>query len=400
MDNTGKLLEGIRVIDLSRFVSGPYCSQLMGDMGADVIKIEHPVTGDGTRRWGMKGLGMDNPYFLSVNRSKRSVAVDIKNKQGRDVIEALAMKADVIITNSKYGSLEAAGLGYERLRAGNPGLVFCEITGFGSHGPYRDRPAFDFPTQAQSGLMSVIGDPDGTPMKIGVPMIDIMTAMQAFAGIQAALVHRARTGKGTKISTSLLETALASMTNVVSDYINEGVVPERWGNGHPNLAPYAAYRASDGWFTVGVATEGQWKKFCDVIGRPDLTDDPRFATNQQRLAHRRELDEVIAPNVLTKTKQGCLEALQDQGVPCAPLNTVPEIIADPHVQEIEMVAELPHPTLGQVKMIRSAISVEDKPLEITMRPPTLGEHTEEVLRDLLGLGAAEIAALREAKAIR
>jgi crotonobetainyl-CoA:carnitine CoA-transferase CaiB-like acyl-CoA transferase len=400
MENGTKLLEGIRVIDLSRFVSGPYCTMLMGDMGADVIKIEHPVTGDGTRRWGMQGLGMDNPYFLSVNRSKRSVAVDIKNKRGRDVIEALVMQADVVITNAKYGSLEAAGLGYERLRAGNPGLVYCEITGFGGHGPYRDRPAFDFPTQAQSGLMSVIGEPDGAPMKIGVPMIDIMTAMQAFGGIQAALVQRARTGEGTKISTSLLETALASMTNVISDYINEGVEPERWGNGHPNLAPYAAYRAADGWITVGVATEGQWKQFCGVIGRPDLAEDPRFATNQARLGHRRELDEAIAPAVLAKSKHACLEALQDRGVPCAPLNTVPEIMADPHVREIGMVAELPHPTLGEVKMIRSAISVEDQPIQITLRPPTFGEHTDEVLRDLLNLDDTEIAALREAKAIR
>jgi formyl-CoA transferase len=236
-------------------------------------------------------------------------------------------------------------------------------------------------------------------MKIGVPMIDIMTSMQALAGIQAALLHRERTGKGTKISTSLLESALASMTNVISDYVNEGIVPQRWGNGHPNLAPYAAYQASDGWLTVGVATEGQWAKFCTVIGRPELATDPRFATNQDRLGHRRLLDEVVAPAIAATTKQGCLEALQAAGVPCAPLNTVPEIIADPHVQAIGMVQELPHPSLGRVKMVRPAISVEDAPIALERPPPTFAQHTDEILGGLLCLEKAAIGALREAGAV-
>ena len=395
-----KPLEGIRVLDLSRFVSGPYCTMLMGDLGADVIKVEHAKYGDGTRRWGMVGLGPDNPYFLSVNRSKRSVAVDIKHPQGMQLILDLTAKSDVLIGNSKYGSLEASGLGYERLSAINPGLIYCEVTGFGNRGPYRDQPAFDFPTQAQSGLMSVIGEFDGTPMKVGVPIIDIMTAMQALAAIQAALIQRGRTGRGAKVSTSLLESALASMTNVISDYINEGVVPERWGNGHPNLAPYAAYQTADGWLTVGVATEGQWVKFCRVIGQPDLAIDPRFATNQDRLKHRRLLDEAVAPALRKMNKQICLGALQTEGVPCAPVNTVPESIADPQILALGMMQELPHPSLGSVKVIRSAISIGDEPLSIERAPPTFGQHTDEVLRELLGLTEQQIAELRESKAIR
>ncbi len=394
-----KLLEGIRVLDLSRFVSGPYCTQLMGDLGADVIKVEHAKYGDGTRRWGMVGLGPDNPYFLSVNRSKRSIGVDIKHPSGREIVLSLATKSDVMISNALYGALDAAGLGYEHVRAVNPRIVYCEITGFGGHGPYRDRPAFDFPTQAQSGLMSVIGEPEGAPMKIGVPMIDVMTSMQALAGIQAALLHRERTGKGTKISTSLLESALSSMTNVISDYINAGVVPQRWGNGHPNLAPYAAYQAQDGWLTVGVATEGQWAKFCTVIGRSELGADPLFATNQDRLAHRRLLDETVAPAIADMTKQACLEGLQAAGVPCAPLNTVPEIIADPHVEAIGMVQELPHPSLGRVKMVRPAISIEDTPIAVERPPPTFAQHTDEILGEVLCLDKAAIDALREAGAV-
>jgi crotonobetainyl-CoA:carnitine CoA-transferase CaiB-like acyl-CoA transferase len=396
----GKLLDGIRVLDLSRFISGPYCTMLLGDMGADVIKVEHAKTGDGTRRWGMKGMGPDNPYFLSVNRSKRSIAVDIKHPKGQELVTALALKSDVFINNSKFGSLDAVGLGYEHLHALNPRLIYCEVTGFGGHGPYRDRAAFDFPTQAESGLMSVIGEPDGTPMKVGVPVVDVLTSMQALSGILAALVQRGRTGKGTKVSTSLLESAIATMTNVVSDYINGGVVPQRWGNGHPNLAPYAAYRAQDGWITVGVATEGQWQKFCDVLGRPDLKADPRFATNQMRLQYRKDLDEAVGPAILRKTRQQCLAELQGQDVPCAPLNTVPEILADPHVQALGLVQELDHPTLDRVRLVRSAISIEDQPLAILRRPPTLGEHTDEILREVLALNDTQIAALRVAQAIR
>jgi crotonobetainyl-CoA:carnitine CoA-transferase CaiB-like acyl-CoA transferase len=395
-----KLLEGIRVLDLSRFVSGPYCTMLMGDLGADVIKVEHTVGGDGTRYWGMKGGGPDNPYYMSVNRSKRSIAVDLKNPKGVEVVLELAKKSDVVVSNLKFGSMDKMGLGFERLHAINPGLVVCEVSGFGNRGPYRDFPAFDFPTQARSGLMSVIGEADGSPMKIGVPMIDITTAMQALAGIQAALIQRARTGKGVKISTSLLESALASMTNVIGDYINGGAVPERWGNGHPNLAPYAGYKASDGWVTVGVATEGQWDKFCDVIDRPDIKVDPRFATNQMRLQHRKELDAAIAPAVLKMSKAECLAALEANGVPCAPLNTVPEIIGDPHVAALGMVQDIAHPTHERIKYIRPPISVNDETLAIDRAPPTLGQHTDEVLRDVLSMSESDIQALRDAKAIR
>lgn len=394
------LLEGVRVLDLSRFVSGPYCSMVLGDHGADVIKVEHAKTGDGTRRWSMPGLGQNNPYFLSVNRSKRSIGIDVKQPGGRDIVERLAAMSDVMIHNFKFGAMEELGLGYERMRALNPRLIYCEITGYGGEGPYRDRPAFDFPIQAQSGLMSVIGEPDGAPMKVGVPAVDVITGLQALSGIQAALYRREKTGLGTKISTSLLESALATMTNVVSDYINTGEAPQRWGNGHPNLAPYAAYRASDGWLTVGVATEPQWQRFCDVIGRPDLREDPRYATNPARLQHRKALDQAVGPEFLRDRKDAWLARLEQAGIPSAPLNTVPEIIADPHVQAIGMVEEVAHPELERIRMVRSPVSIDDRHIPIRRAPPTFGEHTDEILRELLGLEDGAIRSLRESGAIR
>ena len=389
------LLTGVRVLDLSRFVSGPYCSMVLGDLGADVIKVEHAKTGDGTRRWSLPHLGQNNPYFMSVNRSKRSIGIDAKNAEGRDIIEKLALQSDVLIHNFKYGALDGLGLGYEHLHALHPRLIFCEITGYGSEGPYRDRPAFDFPIQAQSGLMSVIGEAKGTPMKVGVPAIDVMTAMQALAGIQAALYKREKTGLGTKISTSLLETALASMTNVVSDYLVAGTAPRRWGNGHPDLAPYAAYQASDGWLTVGVATEPQWARFCSIIERPDLKDDVRFATNPVRLENREALDLAAGAAFGKATKALWLDKLQQGGVPCAPINTIPEIIADPQVQAIGMVQPVDHPTLKGARMIRSPLSVDGHYLPIKRPPPTLGQHTDEILTDLLGMNQTDIERLKK-----
>ena len=394
-----ELLKGVRVLDLSRFVSGPYCSMVLGDLGADVIKVEHAKFGDGTRRWSLPHLGANNPYFLSVNRSKRSIGIDVKHPEGRDLIERLALLSDVLIHNFKYGALDALGLGYEKLAALNPRLIFCEITGYGGEGPYRDLPAFDFPIQAQSGLMSVIGEPKGMPMKVGLPAIDIMTSMQACAGIQAALYNREKTGFGTKISTSLLETALASMTNVISDYIVAGAEPRRWGNGHPDLAPYAAYRTADGWLTVGVATEPQWQRFCEIIGRQDLQLDARFASNPVRLENREALDAEVAAEFLKDGKLSWLDRMQKAGVPCAPINTIPEIIADPHVQAIKMVQHVAHPELDEIRMIRSPLSIEDRHIPIKRAPPTLGQHTDEILSGLLGFDEARIKGLREAGAI-
>lgn len=395
-----ELLDGMRVIDLSRYVSGPNCTMILGDLGADVIKIEHPRTGDGTRRWGMVGMGMDNPYFLSVNRSKRSVAIDIKHPEGQDLIKALAKESDVLIHNFKFGSLDAVGLGWEVLHELNPRLVLCEISGYGDSGPYRDRPAFDFPTQAQSGLMSVIGEADGTPMKVGVPILDVATSLFACNGILAALISRERTGLGTRISTSLLESALACMTNVMSDYLVGNKSPARWGNGHPNLAPYAAFKGSDGWFTIGVATEGQWINLCKVINRPDLATDERFATNQARLANRDALDDVLAPEFLKDTRTKWLDEMNASGIPCAPINTIPQIVEDPQIQAIGMIEETAHPELGSIRMVRSPISIDSATIPIHRPPPTLGQHTDEVLSGVLGIGAEKLAALRHAGTIR
>ncbi len=395
-----KLLEGVRVLDLSRFVSGPYCSMVLGDHGAEIIKVEHAKYGDGTRRWSKPELGLNNPYFLSVNRNKRSIGVDLKQKDGREIVEKIAGVSDVLVHNFKLGSMERMGLGYDNLKRVNPRLIYCEITGYGGEGPYRNRAAFDFPIQAESGLMSVIGERAGAPMKVGVPIIDIVTGLQALSGVQAALYHREKTGEGVKISTSLLESALAAMTNVVSDYIVAGVTPRRWGNGHPNLAPYAAYEASDGWLTVGVATEPQWGRFCDIIGRRDLKSDPRYADNPARLEHRDELDGEVGPEFMRDCKANWLAKLAEADVPSAPLNTVQEIIADPHVTAISMVNKVAHSELGEISMIRSPVSINDEHIPIEHAPPLFAEHTDAVLRDLLHFDDATIVQLRNAGAVR
>lgn len=396
---THEPLKGVRVLDLSRFVSGPYCAMLLGDFGADVIKVEHPVTGDGTRRWSLPGIGPDNPYFMSVNRSKRSIGLDLKSETGKDVVKALAAKSDVLVSNFKAGALDRMGLGYDTLSEINPRLVYCEITGYGDTGPKRDHPAFDFPIQAESGLMSVIGEPDGAPMKVGFPVMDVLTALHACNGIQAALLGREKTGRGVKVSLSLIEAALASMTNIVSDYLIGDVEPVRWGNGHPNLAPYAAYPTEDGWLTVGVATEPQWQRFCEILERPDLQADERFAENPVRLAHRKELDDVLAPIFATDTRDAWLQKLKTANIPCAPINTVPQILADPQVEALEAVQTVAHPKYETIKMVRPPVSWNHERIKIPKRPPTLGEHTEVVLKEVLGMDDAAIASLREARAI-
>ena len=392
-------LHGIRVVDLTRFISGPYCAMYLGDLGADIIKVEHPVEGDGTRRWGSGPFPADNPYYLSVNRNKRSIGLDLKNALGMKVLEDLISRSDVLLTNSIPGALMQMGLPDQRIRALNPNLVQCQITGYGDSGPDSQRGAFDFTIQAESGLMSLIGEPAGAPMKVAVPIMDVVTGMNGCIAVLAALLARQAGGAPAKVSTSMMETALTCMPNIVSDYLVGGIVPQRNGNAHPNLVPYEIYETQDRWLALGLGNEPQWARFCELTRRPDLRQDPRFATNVARTSHREELNVELKPIFAAHPLQWWMRTLHEAAIPCAPVNTVPEALASEQVQALDLVKQVPHPLYGSLKMARSPISVDGSPLEIRSAPPYLGQHTQEILADVLELSDAAIAELRAAKAI-
>jgi crotonobetainyl-CoA:carnitine CoA-transferase CaiB-like acyl-CoA transferase len=388
-------LQGIRVVDLTRFISGPYCAMYLGDLGASIIKVEHPTQGDGTRRWGSGPHPADNPYYLSVNRNKRSLGLDIKSPGGQAILEALLSRSDVLITNSIPGSLEEIGLTEARLEHLNPGLVHCQITGYGDHGPARQRGAFDFTIQAESGLMSIVGDPEGKPTKVGAPIMDVLTGMNACIALLAALVQK-RSGRTVrKVATSMLETALASMPNIVSDYLVGGLIPERYGNAHPNLAPYEIYETMDRWLALGLGNEPQWQRLCEILERPDLCDDPRFSTNVKRTQHRDELNLVLRPLFRQHTLAWWIDVLDSSAIPCAAVNTVPQALSGAQATSLGLVQEIAHPLYGKMPLIRSPLSLDGQALSAYLPPPRLGEHTDEILRELLGLDDIELATLRE-----
>lgn len=387
-------LTGVRVVDLTRFISGPFCAMYLGDLGADIIKIEHPTQGDGTRRWGSGPFPADNPYYLSVNRNKRSVALDLKHLEGLALLERLLAVSDVLLTNSIPGALDELGLTDARLQQINPRLVCCQISGYGDRGPARQRGAFDFTIQAESGLMSIIGAPDGTPTKVGAPLMDVLTGMNACIAVLAALMQRQTARQGRKVETSMIETALASMPNIVSDYLVGGLVPQRHGNAHPNLAPYEIYETQDRWLALGLGNEPQWIRLCQILERPDLRDDPRFATNVQRTQHREALNEQLQPLFRRHPLAWWMQVLDASDIPSAAVNTVPDVLAGEQVRALGMVQDVPHPLYGSVQLLRSPLSFDGQALPVRRPPPQLGEHTDAVLAELLGLDASELAALR------
>lgn len=393
-----RFLEGIRVLDLSRFVSGPFCSMMLGDMGAEILKVERPGVGDNTRKWSPTNT-TDPPYFLSVNRNKRSIALDFQSARGKEVLLKLVAKCDVFLHNLRPGTFEEHGYSYEALRAINPRLVFCEITGYGKDGPDANRAAFDLTIQAESGLMSLIGEPEGTPMKVGVPVTDIETSLMACIAIQGALVRRAQTGEGCRISISMLESALACMPNVISEYLVDKIQPKRWGSGHPSIVPYQTFRAADGWVTIGIGAEVHWKPFCKLIERPDLIDDPRFATNPARLANRELVTGELAKIIAQKPRRYWRERMAELGLPSAPVNGLDDTLEGPQVAALGTVQTVQHPERGPIRMIRSPIQVDGEYLGIKRVPPVLGQHTDEILKEVIGLDENGIAELRRAGAI-
>ncbi|WP_312550242.1 CaiB/BaiF CoA-transferase family protein [Massilia sp.] len=402
---TPKALGHIRVLDLSRVLAGPWCSQNLADLGADVIKIERPGSGDDTRAWGppyaKDAAGNDTSeaaYYLSANRGKRSVTVDIASTEGQALVRELARHSDVVLENFKVGHLKRYGLDYASLKAVKPDLVYCSITGFGQDGPYAHRAGYDFLIQGMGGLMSVTGErdelPGGGPQKAGVALTDLMTGMYATIAVLAALTHRDRTGEGQYIDMALLDTQVAMLANVGSNYLNSGKPPKRWGNAHANIVPYQTFACSDGHIIVASGNDGQYQKFVEAGGRPELARDPRFATNPLRVQNRDVLVPLLAEMVATRRRDEWIAMLEEVGVPCGPINDVGEVFANEQVRARKMAVELPHPSAGKVTLVRSPMKMSATPATSAKAPPLLGEHTDEVLRDVLGKNGDEIAALR------
>jgi crotonobetainyl-CoA:carnitine CoA-transferase CaiB-like acyl-CoA transferase len=400
-------LSHLRVLDLSRVLAGPWAGQILADLGAEVIKIERPGNGDDTRAWGppfLKDPRGENTseaaYYLSANRNKQSVTIDFTQPECQKLVRELAAKSDIVIENFKVGGLKAYGLDYESLQLENPRLIYCSITGFGQTGPYAKRAGYDFMIQGLGGLMSLTGLAEGEdgagPVKVGVALTDILTGLYSTSAILAALAHRDQGGPGQHIDMALLDVQVACLANQAMNYLTTGVSPRRLGNAHPNIVPYQDFPTADGDFILTVGNDSQFRKFAEVAGHPQWTDDPRFSTNKQRVAHRAELIPLIRQATVFKTTAEWVAALEVAGVPCGPINDVAQVFADPQVQFRGLKVELPHALGGSVPQVASPIRLSATPVEYRRAPPLLGEHTLEVLTGVLGLSDTDVITLREA----
>ena len=398
-------LAGLRVLDLSRVLAGPWAGQLLADLGADVVKVERPGQGDDTRAWGPPWLDdgegratSEAAYYLSANRNKRSITVDLSQPEGQRLVRELAAQADIVIENFKVGGLEQYGLDHASLRAQNPRLIYCSITGFGQTGPYAPRAGYDFLIQGMGGLMSLTGRPDDEagagPMKVGVALTDVMTGLYATVAVLAALSHRERTGEGQHIDMALLDVQVACLANQASNYLVGGTVPRRMGNAHLNIVPYQEFPTSDGYMIIAVGNDGQFGKLCDTLGHAEWARDERFTTNPQRVKHRAELIDLLRGVTMTRGTADWVAAMEDAGVPCGPINTLDRVFEDPQVQARGLRIEMPHPLAGTVPLVANPIRLSGTPVEYRRAPPTLGQHTDEVLAQWLELDAAAVAALK------
>ena len=399
-------LNHLRVLDLSRVLAGPWCGQNLADLGADVIKVERPITGDDTRQWGPPFLKnsegqetTESAFYLAINRNKRSITVDISKPEGQEIIKKLVLQSDIVIENYKVGQLRKYGLDYDSLKALKNDLIYCSITGFGQTGPYAHRPGYDYIVQGMGGFMSVTGEkedlPGGGPQKAGVAIADIFTGMYATSAILAAVVHRDRTGIGQYIDLSLLDVQIATMCNVASNYLTSGVSPKSWGNASANIVPYQTFKASDGWIIVAAGNDSQFRHFVESGHEPQLADDPRFSTNPERVRHRAELDPLLQKMVLKKTKKEWIELLDTANVPCGPINNFKEVFENEQVIAREIKMEMPHPTAGKVNLVRSPMRLSETPVVENRPPPLLGEHTLEILQEKLGLTELQIKSLKD-----
>ena len=373
-------LEGVRVLDLSRVLAGPYATMMLADLGADVLKIEHPERGDDTRHWGPPfagGEAGESAYFVSVNRNKRSAGVDLKDPEGLKKVRNLAAGADVLIENMRRGALEKMGLGYEALKENNPGLVYCSITGFGP-GEDEDRPGYDFLVQARGGIMGVTGFPDGEPTKVGVAISDMVCGLQAAMAVLAALHRRNITGEGARVEVPLFESQLSWLANRAQEYLVSGEDKGRMGNAHPSIVPYQTFDASDKKIALAVGNNTQFENLCGAIGHPELADDERFASNPDRVANREELVAILQEKFSRRTADEWTEEIRNAGVPCGPVNTLADVFSDGHVLGSGILRDVEHPAAGMLKMLASPILVNGERLTIRRPPPTLGQHTEEM----------------------
>ncbi len=397
-------LSDILVLDLSRVLAGPWAGQVLGDLGAEVIKIERPSSGDDTRSWGPpflrdrgSGAAGDAAYFLCANRNKKSVTVDFTAPEGQAIVRRLAARADVVIENFKVGGLAAYGLDYASLRQINPRLIYCSITGFGQTGPYASRPGYDFLIQAMGGLMSVTGRKDGEPgagpQKAGVALTDILTGLYAVIGILAALAHRERSGEGQSIDVALLDVQVACLANQAMNYLVSGEAPGRLGNAHPNIVPYQDFATSDGYLVVAVGNDTQFARLCEELGLPDVALDQRFANNQGRVEHRAALTLRLSDVTKTRATAEWVRRLERAGVPCGPINALDAVFADPQVRARQMQLDLPHPVAGSVPQVANPLRLSRTPVSYRTAPPLLGAETREVLSSLLGISAEDIDAL-------
>ncbi len=387
-------LEGLRVLDLTRILAGPLCTMMLGDMGADVIKVEPPGTGDDTRTWGPPFVESEAAYFLGLNRNKRSITLNMAVPAGQEILAALIRKSDVLVDNFKVGTLEKWGFTQAWLEANAPQVVRCSITGYGANGPKGGLPGYDFILQAESGLMSITGPLDGAPTKHGVALVDVCTGMLASNAILGALQARQRTGRGQHVDLSLYETSLFMLANVAANYLAAGREGGRFGNGHPSIVPYTTYTASDGMMAVAVGNDAQFAKFTAAIGHPEWAQDARFIKNRDRVAHRELLDSQIAGALKSDTAAAWVDKLKAAGVPCGRINSVKQALDDPHTAARRMVETVEHPAIGALKVIGTPFKFSDTPTSVRLAPPLLGEHTEQVLRDEMGLSDERISVLR------
>lgn len=400
MDTAAGPLSGIRVLDLSRVLAGPYCAMTLGDLGAEVIKVERPDRGDDTRAWGPPWAGGESAYYLSINRNKQSITVDLKSPDGQEIIRELASKSDIVVENFRHGALEKLGIGYEQLSALNPGLIWATISGYGPTGPLAMKSGYDFVAQGEAGIMAITGEPDGDPMKVGVAIVDITAGLYAVTGILAALHERQTSGLGQKLDSSLYTSAIAWLANVGSNHLISGEPSERYGNSHANIVPYQTFRAQDQHITVGVGTDAQFRILCGILGIAEWADDPKFANNSARVANRDELIAKLQSIIETEDAGHWLEQLDVAAIPSGLINTVEQVFAHPQTIARNMVVELPHPTAGTIKVGGVPFELFRTPATIRTPPPLLGEHTESILSGLLGRSDEEIDALRKAGVIK
>jgi crotonobetainyl-CoA:carnitine CoA-transferase CaiB-like acyl-CoA transferase len=393
-DVSTSVLSGITVLDLTRVMSGPYCTLMLADMGARVIKIEHPQRGDDTRAWGPPFVNGESVYFLSVNRNKESVTLDFKQPEGRRILDALLERADVLVENFRPGTLARIGLDYAALAAGYPRLIYVSISGYGQTGPLRDLPGYDAVAQAEGGLMSLTGDPDGPPFRLGLPVADLVAGLFATQGILLALLSRAGSGHGQHVDIAMHDSVAALLTYQAAGYLNTGKNPPRMGNAHESIVPYGTFDVRDGLLMLAVGNDDQFRRFCDTTGLTALPADPRFATNPQRVAHRHVLLPLLAPVLATRTRDEWVRVLRDAGVPCGAVRTVGEMMADPQPAARDMITTVSHPTAGDLRLVGSPVKLSEAAGHADRAAPALGEHTDSILTHELGLSALDVEDLR------